>query len=348
MHQASLSLFLQMRFLVNNYMYNRSSNHSSLSFNGNDENISDQLSLYLPITIGISSLIGTIFSILSLIRFFRQRNLRTYFNYIYHYMLVFCLSNSLIYVPGFYVGVYLSWFIISPIFCTIFLIHTYSIFAGLAYLLMWASLECHRFYFRINATISFSRQIFPLIIVHIFVYTCSTLIVLIPKCSQQIICEACSIQNSTSVILFTLYTFVIPIVIMICSTIILLWRLYEHRTRLTKRRRWIRLKRMFYQAIIYLGWYCLAYWPYTIYSLLISYDSDRFDSVTSKSTSYLISIYGIQMLPILTYFIFKSNKKRTQNKYALSNKPEINTNKQQKWHIKWLKIKKQPPAIERF
>jgi hypothetical protein len=105
---------------------------------------------------------------------------------------------------------------------------------------------------------------------------------------------------------------------------------------------------MFYQAIIYLGWYCLAYWPYAIYSLLISYDSDRFDSVTSKSTSYLISIYGIQMLPILTYFIFKSNKKRTQNKYALSNKPEINTNKQQKWHIKWLKIKKQPPAIERF
>jgi len=106
---------------------------------------------------------------------------------------------------------------------------------------------------------------------------------------------------------------------------------------------------MFYQAIIYLGWYCLAYWPYTIYSLLISYDSNRFYSVILKSNSYLISIYGIQTLPILTYFIFKSNKKSRQNKYVMSNIKDINTNKQQTWNIKWLKNQKQPiPIVERF
>ncbi len=330
-------------------MYNRSSNQSLLPFNSNNERVSSQYSLYLPITMGISSLIGTIFSILDLRRFFLDRGLRTHFNYIYHYMLVFCLSNSLIYVPCFYVGIYLSWFIISPIFCTIFQIHAYAIFAGLAYLLMWTSLERHRYLFQINRTLSFSRQIFPLVIVLIFVYLCSTLIILLPKCLKQEISKTCFIHKFSYVILFTFYTFVIPIITMICSTGVLLWRLYEHRTRLNKRRRWIRLKRMFYQSIIYLIWYCLAYWPYTIYSLLISYDSNRFDSVILKSTSYLISIYAIQTLPILTYFIFKSNKKRTQNKYAFSSKTDINTNKQEKWNIKWLINKKQPiPIVERF
>jgi hypothetical protein len=330
-------------------MLNRSFNYSSFPINPNNENISDQFSLFFPITIGISSIIGTIFSILSLIRYFRERGFRSYFNYIYHNMLIFCLINSIIYVPSFYVGVYLSWFIIFPIFCTIFLIHSYAIFAGLAYLLMWSSLEQHIYYFRINRSISYCRQILPLIIVVVFVYLCSILIVLLPKCSKEKICEACFMQNFLSVILFTLYTFFIPILIMICSTIILLWRLFKQRTKLNKHRRWIRLKRMFYQAIIYLGWYCLAYWPYTIYSLLISYDSNRFYSVILKSTSYLISIYGIQTLPILTYFIFKSNKKSRQNKYVMSNIKDIKKTKQQKWNIKWLKNKKQPtPIVERF
>lgn len=333
-------------------MYNRSFNLSKFPFNPNpnpnNENISDQFSLYFSIIIGISSLIGTIFSILGLIRFFREDDFRSYFNYIYHYMLIFCLINSVIYVPGFYAGVYFSWFIISPIYCTIFLIHAYAIFGGLAYLLMWASLERHIFYFRINSRISFSRQIFPLITVLIFVYICSILFVLLPKCSKEISCEPCFIQNFTNVLLFTLYTFVIPIFIMICSTIILLRRLFQHRTKLNKRGRWIRLKRMFYQSIIYLGWYCLAYWPYTTYSLLISYDSNRFDSVILKNTSSLFSIYGLQLLPILTYFIFKSNQKQKQNKYALPNKVENNVNKLEIFNFKWLTKKKQPRVVERF
>jgi hypothetical protein len=316
--------------------------NSSVPLNPNDEQ--DKFSLYFPITIGISSLIGTTFSILGLIRFFRERNLRTHFNYIYHYMLFFCLCNSVIYVPGFYVGVYLSWFIKSPAFCTIFLIHSYTIFGGLAYLLMWTSLERHQFLFRLNVTISLSRQMFPLLIVIIFVYTCSILIVLVPKCSQDIVCEACFVQNLFYVILFTFYTFVIPVVVIIISTIILFWRLFQQRTRLNKRRKWTRLKRMFYQSIIYLGWYCIAYWPYTIYLLLAAYDSIRFDSVILKNILSLISICGIQILPILTYFLFKSNKKRTQNKYALGDIIKINTNKQQKW-FPW---KKQSPIVERF
>jgi len=329
-------------------MLNRSFNYSLFPMNPNNENISDQFSSFLPITIGISSLIGTIFSILSLIRYFCERDFRSYFNYIYHNMLIFCLINSIIYVPSFYVGVYLSWFIIFPIFCTIFLIHGYAIFAGLAYLLMWSSLEQHIYYFRINRSISYCRQIFPLIIVVIFVYICSILIVLLPKCSKEKICEACFMQNFLSVILFQLYTFFIPILIMICSTIILLWRLFKQRTKLNKHRRWIRLKRMFYQAIIYLGWYCLSYWPYNTYSLLISYDSNRFDSIILKNISYLFSIYGIQLLPLLTFFIFKSNKKQKLNKYIISNQIQNNRKKQQKFNIKWLTNRKQMPIVQRF
>ena len=105
---------------------------------------------------------------------------------------------------------------------------------------------------------------------------------------------------------------------------------------------------MFYQSLIYLGWYCVSYWPYTIYLLLIAYDFDRFNSIIWKSTLSLISIYGIQLLPVLTYFIFKSNKKRIREKYALSNKMELNTNRQQNWNVKGLKCQKQPAIIERF
>ena len=204
-------------------MKNRSDNYSFLPLNQNSEHPS---SLYVPITMGISALIGTTFSILSLIRFFRQRSLRTHFNYIYHYMLFFCLSNSIIYIPGSYVGVYLSWFTLSPLFCKIFLIHGYAVFAGLAYLLMWTSLERHHFLFRLNMTITFSREILPLLIVIIFVYTCSILFVLIPNCAKYIVCEACFTQDFLYVILLTLYTFVIPVVIMIFSTMILLRRLF--------------------------------------------------------------------------------------------------------------------------
>jgi hypothetical protein len=311
---------------------NNRSNHSLLS---DDDNDPSEFSLYLSITIGISSLTGTIFSFLSLLRFFRERNFRNHFNYIYHNMLFFSLGNSLIYIPAFYVGVYLSWFIIYPVFCTIFLIHSYSIFAGFGYLLMWTSLERHRSLFRLNINISFSRQMFPLFIVLIFVYTCSTMFVLVPKCSTYHLCEACFIQKFPFVLLFTFYTFVIPVGMMILSTIILLWRFNQHRLRLNKRRQWIRLKRMFYQSIIYLGWYCVAYWPYTIYSLLRSYNSNRFTSINLKNSLFLISIFTIQSLPVLTYFIFKSNQKRTQEKYALSKKSEIMTNKQ-------------APIIERF
>ncbi|CAF2502193.1 unnamed protein product [Rotaria sp. Silwood2] len=329
-------------------MNNRSYNDSLWLFDNNNEHDSVQFSWYIPLTIGVSLLIGTTFSILSLIRFFRQNNLNTHFNYIYHHMLFFCLFNSVVYAPGFYVGIYLSWFIVSPAFCMIFLIHNYVIFAGLAYLLMWASLERHRFLFQINTTISFFRQMFPLIIVIIFVYTCSILIVLLSKCSKYKECEACFIEKASYIIIFTLYTFVIPMVIMIFSTIILLRRLYEYRTRLNKRRRWIRLKRMFYQSLIYLGWYCLSYWPHTIYSILIVYDSNRFDSLILKSTLHLISTYGIQALPVLTYFTFKPNKKQTQEKYVTGNKIEINMIMQQKTTSEWLKNKNEPSIIEKF
>ncbi|CAF3515684.1 unnamed protein product [Rotaria sp. Silwood1] len=329
-------------------MNNRSHNYSLLLFGDNNEHDSAHFSWYVPLTIGISSLIGTTFSILSLIRFFRQRNFNTHFNYIYHHMLFFCLFNSVIYAPGLYVGIHLSWFIVSRVFCILFLIHNYVIFGGLAYLLMWASLERHRFLFQINTPISLSRQMIPLIIVIIFVYTCSILIVLLSKCSKYGKFEVCFIENVSDVIIFTLYTFVIPMVIMIFATTILLRRLYEYRTRINKRRRWIRLKKMFYQSLIYLGWYCVSYWPHTIYSILIVYDSNRFDSVILRNTLHLVSICGIQALPILTYFTFKPNKKQLQVKYVISNKIEINTNMPQKPTSECLKNKKELPIIEKF
>jgi hypothetical protein len=60
-------------------MYDQNSNYSLLPFNQNTELVSTQFYLYLSITRGISSLLGTIFD---LKRFFLEDDFLTHLNYI--------------------------------------------------------------------------------------------------------------------------------------------------------------------------------------------------------------------------------------------------------------------------
>jgi len=118
----------------------------------------------------ISSLIGLIFNILSLIRYCRRPLFRTHFTYIFHFILIYCLLASLFVNPSLLIGYYGDVFINNYIYCKCYGLFGSFMYVGIAYSLLYGSIERHYLTFHQNGQLTYTRQILPMSLISIIAF----------------------------------------------------------------------------------------------------------------------------------------------------------------------------------
>jgi hypothetical protein len=77
-------------------------------------------------------------------------------------------------------------------------------------------------------------------------------------------------------------------------------------------------KKLTIHLCIYVLWSLIYYCPPALYNLISAIDSEQYLSPIMKSISTIIGVLGIQLYPILTYFMFwnyrEGRKKRSRIK----------------------------------
>lgn len=121
-----------------------------------------QLDTLFLVFIVISSLIGLIFNILCIIRYCRRPLLRTHFTYIFHFILIYCLIASLFINPSLLIGYYGYEFTNYHIYCKCYGIIGSFMYVGIAYSLLYTSIERHYLTSRQNGQLTIIRQILPM------------------------------------------------------------------------------------------------------------------------------------------------------------------------------------------
>jgi hypothetical protein len=129
-----------------------------------------QLNAAFLIFIIISSLIGLIFNILSISRYFRRSLLRTHFTYVFHFILFYCLLACLFINPSLLIGYYGYAFTNSEIYCKCFGILGSFMYVGIVYSLLYASIERHYLTFRQNTQLTITRQLVPMSLISIIAF----------------------------------------------------------------------------------------------------------------------------------------------------------------------------------
>ncbi|CAF2521401.1 unnamed protein product [Rotaria sp. Silwood2] len=292
----------------------------------------------LVVASSISIVIGTFFSIISIYRYLRKPNLRTYFTYIFHYMLIYCLIASFINIPIFLTGFYLHLFEYSYRFCQYYNVNALSVNIGMVTCLAYTSLERHSLIFRQNGLLSWRRQIIPIICLIFYSYSVSMLIVFIPQC-EYIPCIPCHAIHLQYMLIWLTISFMIPELIMFISTIILVIRLYRQGINLKSSKDRSIFYRIFLQMILYIIWSCLYYCPPTFYNLAAIIKSEQF-SPSMKSVMMIINTITVQSYSILTFILMTNYRRKITNKITkqLSNESAIKTNR--------LSITIEPPIVQ--
>jgi hypothetical protein len=121
-----------------------------------------QLNTQFLVFIAISSLIGFIFNVLSIIRYCRRPLLRTHFTYTFHFILIYCLLASLFINPSLLIGYYGNAFHNYKIYCKCYGVIGSFMYVGIAYSLLYASIERHYLLFRQNRQLTLRRQLLPM------------------------------------------------------------------------------------------------------------------------------------------------------------------------------------------
>lgn len=121
-----------------------------------------QLNSSLFIFVVVSSSIGLILNILCLIRYYRRPLLRTHFTYIFHFILIYCLLASLFVNPSLLIGYYGNAFTYYEIYCKCYGVMGSFMYVGIAYSLLYASIERHYLLFRQNRQLTLRRQLLPM------------------------------------------------------------------------------------------------------------------------------------------------------------------------------------------
>jgi hypothetical protein len=99
-------------------------------------------------------------------------------------------------------------------------------------------------------------------------------------------------------------------------TISLIIRLQSHHRQshqYRQRNRFRPSKKLTIHLCIYVLWSLIYYCPPAFYNLFAAIDSNQHSSPVMKSTGTVIGVLGIQLYPILTYFIYwdyKEGRKR--------------------------------------
>ncbi|CAF3848772.1 unnamed protein product [Adineta steineri] len=283
-------------------------------------------------------IVGTCFSIICIYRYLRKPHLRTYFTYIFHYMLIYCLISSFINVPIFLTGYYLNLFEQSRHLCQYYATNALAINIGMVTCLAYASLERNYLIFRRNGLLSWRRQFLPILCLIFYSYIISILIIFIPQC-DYIPCAPCHTRQLISMLIWLTFSLIIPELIMFSSTIILMIRLYRKHNGLNRHRDKNIFHRIVIQMILYMIWSCLYYCPPTFYNLSLIIDSN-ISSPSIKSAMIIVSIVSVQSYPILTFILMINYHRKTKNTI----KKQLQHESKLKLHV--LSTITEPPALQ--
>ena len=269
------------------------------------------LHISLPITMMTTSAIGFIFTILCLVRYFRKKETRTHFSYMFHTSLFYCILQGLVVVPIMLTGYYFHVFDSNRAYCHLLFILVTTALIGLPTSIAWASVERNIFIFQINRKLTLRREILPSVLIFFGSLISSVMLNLIPQCHYTP-CTPCILQKLYLVLIGSTLNFLVPVVTMILSTLIFLWRLYikqRHRAigregmlKSVKQHKWQRpMRRVAIQMVIYVIWslcYCL---PNLVYNLLSIVNAKKYLSATAGSVITIVAIAGVQTYPLLTF-----------------------------------------------
>jgi hypothetical protein len=129
-----------------------------------------ELNISFFLFIIISSLIGLIFNILNIVRYYRRPLFRTHFTYIFHFILIYCLLASLFVNPSLLIGYYEDIFTHNYIYCKCYGVVGSFMYVGIAYSLLYASIERHYLTFHRNGQLTYIRQILPMSLISIIAF----------------------------------------------------------------------------------------------------------------------------------------------------------------------------------
>ena len=226
-------------------------------------------------------------------------------------MLIYCLISSFIDVPIFLMGYYLNLFFYSHRLCHYYGVNTLSIYIGMNTSLAYASLERNYFIFRKNGLLSFRRQCIPIGCLMIYSYSMGLIIVLASRCPSTL-CSSCYSKESYTMFIWLFISFVLPELVMFSSTMLLLLRLYRHRSHLIRPQERNIYYRIVMQMGLYVIWSCFYYCPPTFYNLALLFNGDLI-SPSTKSAMVMVSTLGVQSYPVLTFIVMTNFHRRMKN-----------------------------------
>jgi len=228
----------------------------------------------------ISAIIGTIFSCLSLIRYFRNNSQRTHFTYVYHFSLGFSLILSLISTPLHTLTDYF-WSILPitseqqrRLICNFDLITFFIASAGIGYSIGYASLERTFFiFYSQNIRLTWIRQFTPFLIIFSSCSIIITLFVLLSKYSlENFSCLLCYFSSLIFQFIWFLLQFIIPFLFMLIAILFLIYRIEIHtnhlRTSINRKRSRKKFQRILIHLNIYNIYYLLSICPINIYTFI--------------------------------------------------------------------------------
>jgi len=209
-------------------------------------------------------------------------------------------------------GYYLSLFEHSYRLCQSYTTNGSAINIGMVTCLAYASLERNYLIFRKNGLLSWRRQLIPVICLLFYSYSMSILFVFIPECNY-ILCSPCYTVNLKYMLLWLIFSFIIPELIMFSSTIILMIRLYQQQINGNRSKAGNIFHRIVIQMTLYVLWSCLYYCPPAFYNLTLIFDPYRF-SPSTRSAMLIVSTVSVQSYPILTFMLMTNYHRRTKTK----------------------------------
>ena len=266
------------------------------------------------LVIWVSALIGTIFSSLNLIRYFRGHSHRTHLTYIYHFSLGFSLISCLISTPLEALTESNFSSLDCRLSCNFYLISLFLSSSGIGYSIAYASIEQTFFiFFSRNLHLTWMRQFTPFLIIFSLCSLIGTLVILLVKCSLEMsTCFLCHFGSIRLKFIWFSFQFLLPFLLMLVAMIFLIYRIEIHTNRLRISFNRKRSRQKFQRIVIHLNIYHLFYFlsicPMNFYSFIrISFNLDQ-PLVDILLTNYLfISLHSYSLI---VYFL--TNIKRRQ------------------------------------
>jgi hypothetical protein len=295
----------------------------------------------------LSAIIGTIFSCLTLIRYFRYKYQRTQLTYVYHFSLGFSLILCLISTPLHTLTDY-SWSILPVnsdllrrLLCNFDLITFFIASAGIGYSIAYASLERTFFiFYSQNLRLTWIRQFTPFLIIFSLCSLSITLLILLSNYSFDIYpCLLCYFSSLKFQLIWFFLQFIIPFSLMLIAILFLIYRIEIHtqRIRTSINRKYSRQKfqRILIHLNIYNIYYLLSICPMNFY-LFIHIQKTILGIILMN-----YAIISLHMYSILIYFLTNVKQQhriiyhheQKQSPYIIITRPSIQSDEYERTRL---------------